>query len=128
MIDTTTFTPQQAKAFQQLLLEARRNRGLTQVQVANQIGVSQTLISNLERGPSNGMRVGELFKVLSYYHIEPNLVAEVLGFWSGDGDLSLREDPTFIAVVEGLAGLPDDLYDSIMQAITLMLRGASGSR
>lgn len=123
MIDSPTFTPQQVRAFQQLLLEARRNRGLTQMQAANRIGVSQSLISNLERGPQPGMRVGDLFKVLAYYHIEPNAVAEALGYWQEDA--IVRDDPRFVAVLEGLAALPDTLYDHLMTSIELMLRGAA---
>lgn len=127
MIDTATYTKEQVRNFQRLMLEARRNRGLNQTQVANQIGVSQTLISNLERGPSNGMRVGELFRVLSFYHIEPNMVAEILGYWDG-GELSIREDPQFVAVMEGLASLPDELYEQIIAVLQTYLRGASEHR
>jgi transcriptional regulator with XRE-family HTH domain len=126
MIDATTYTTEQIRNFQQLMLEARRSRGMTQVEAASKIGVSQTMISNLERGPQPGMRVGELFRVLAYYHIEPNLVAEVLGYWNDS--TAERDDPRFIAVVEGLASLPDTLYDQIIRALELMLHGASDFR
>lgn len=128
MIDDSPYTQQQVNAFQKLLLDARRIRGLNQTQVANQIGVSQTLISNLERGPTSGMRVAELFKVLSYYRIEPNLIAETLGYWDEGSIANPNNDPRFTSVIAGLANLPDDLCDQVLTAIELMLRGAANGQ
>lgn len=121
------FSPQQIRAFQRLLIEARRRRKLTQVDAAKAIGVSQTLISSLERGPHNGMRVGELFRVLSFYQIEPNEVARALGYYGGDsgGDES---DPRVRSLVHALECLPDDVADAILTALDLMVRGADGGR
>jgi DNA-binding XRE family transcriptional regulator len=121
------FTPQQIRAFQKLLIEARRRRDLTQVDAAKQIGVSQTLISSLERGPHNGMRVGELFRVLSFYQIEPNEIARVLGYYGGKEE-SDESDPRVRSLVQSLECLPDDVADVILTALELMARGAVGGK
>lgn len=121
------FTPQQIRAFQKLLIEARRRRDLTQVDAAKAIGVSQTLISSLERGPHNGMRVGELLKVLSFYRIEPNEIARALGYYGGE-ETSDESDPRIRSLVESLECLPDDVADVILNALELMARGAVGGK
>lgn len=72
-------SPEQARAFQELFVEARRRLNMTQIQAAELAGVSQTLISTIERGPHVGMRVLDLFKVIRAYGIEPNVVAATLG-------------------------------------------------
>lgn len=125
MRDFPAFTREQARAFQRLLIDARRIRGMNQTQAALAIGVSQTLISKLERGPSSGMRMDELFRILAYYHIDANQVMQVLGYLDAlpppNGD-SLRLQ----SAVNALYALPDDIIETILLALEWMIRG-SGS-
>jgi transcriptional regulator with XRE-family HTH domain len=59
-------TPVDEEAIGRRLREARRRRGLTQAEVAEQIGVDQTLVSNYERGAArlHGALVAGLAKTL----------------------------------------------------------------
>lgn len=124
-VGAMTFTTQQIRAFQKLLVDARRKRGLTQTQAAQEIGVSQTLISSLERGPHNGMRVGELFRVLAFYGIEPNTVARILGYID-EGTKTEEQNEQLQRMIHLLAGVPDPVADFAFQALELMIRGAIG--
>lgn len=126
-VGNVNFTPHQIRAFQKLLVDARRRQGLTQTQAAQNIGVSQTLISSLERGPHNGMRAGELFRVLSYYGIEPNTVAEILGYIDR-GPATEEQGERVQQLTALLAGVPDDIAAFALNALELMLRGALGNR
>lgn len=115
------YSPQQIRAFQELLQQARRTRMMTQVQVAQKIGVSQTLISSLERGPSMGMRVGDLFKVLAYYGIDPAEISDVLGYTANAPRKDA--DPRVDRLLDLLDAVPDTVFDAILRALELMVRG-----
>ena len=123
MDDREYYTPQQIRGFQELLLAARRSRHLTQTEVARRVGVSQTLISSLERGPSMGMRVGDLFRVLAFYGIEANEVQAVLGYL--DYTPHRENDPRVTRLFDILNAVPDEMLDRILDALDLMGRGAS---
>lgn len=124
MNDTLHFTTAQVRAFQQLMRQARRLRGKNQTQVANEVGVSQTLISKLERGPAPGIRMDELFRVLAYYQIDPRQVSEILGY-SSESAQAGGEDMRFQSVVNALYALPDSVAETILTALEWMLRGSA---
>jgi HTH-type transcriptional regulator/antitoxin HipB len=52
-----------------LLKDARKRRGLTQAQVAQEVGLDQAVISRIERGTHN-MQVETLFRLLAALEIE----------------------------------------------------------
>lgn len=116
------YSPEQIRAFQDLLIGARRARNLTQGEVAKRVGVSQALISSLERAPTMGMRVGELFRVLAYYGIEPNTISDALGY----AEFAERrtDDSRVSHLVNALDSVPNDVFDSILRALDLMVKGA----
>lgn len=122
MIETTMFTPEQMRRFQELLINARQMRRLNQTQVADAVGVSQTLISQLERRPSRGMRVDELFRLLAFYNIEPNTVAEILGYTVEK--VRIEEDPKALFLLAQLQVVPDEVRENIIRALEWMLRGS----
>jgi transcriptional regulator with XRE-family HTH domain len=96
------------------------------MEAAREIGVSQTLVSTLERGPHKGMRVDELFRLLAFYGITPNQVAILLGYATDDEQASAISDPHLRSLVQSLEHLPDDVTDAIVRALDLMVRGAHG--
>lgn len=125
MLPPNTFTTEQIHKFQNLLIHARRTRGMTQGDAAEAIGVSQTLISTLEKGPSWGMRTGDLFKVLIYYGIEPNAIAEALGFAVEHGLPRVnRENPRVAKLLTMFSELPDDTVQTILTNLEWTLQAA----
>lgn len=62
----TYITPVDEKAIGRRLREIRQRRGFTQAQVAGQLGIDQTLVSNYERGAArlHGALVAGLAKAL----------------------------------------------------------------
>lgn len=117
------YTPEQVKRFRERLISARQSRSLTQVEAAEEIGVSQALVSSLEHGPSAGMRVGELFKVLSFYGIQPNEVADILGY--APNHIPRRaDDPRVRRILQLLDVAPITKLDNIIEALALMVKGA----
>ena len=117
------YTPAQIKKFQQLLLGARKARSMTQSQAAEAIGVSQALISSLERGPSSGTRVAELFRVLGYYGISADEVSSVLGYLKLEGE-HRAQDPRVRKLLLAVDAIPTKDFDTILDALDFMLRGA----
>jgi len=75
------FTIDQQRDFHDLMAEARKSRGLTQTEVSERTGVSQSVVSTIERSPYANMSAVDLFKLCDFYGISPNHIASVLGFW-----------------------------------------------
>ncbi len=118
----SSVTSEQAQRFQDLLRSRRTARFGTQTEAAKGAGVSQTLISTLERGPHTGMRMIDLFKVLQAYDIEPNEVAAILGYYSptkGDD----AQPPRIRHLVGDLSRLPPDRLGRALDMMDVMLRG-----
>lgn len=66
--------------FSAMLKDARLARGQHQYEVAQATGVNQNTIGLLERaGPYPGLRAIDLFKLIAYYGLDVNRVAELLG-------------------------------------------------
>jgi hypothetical protein len=117
-------TNEQAQAFQELPTTRRKQRYGTQMEAAKGAGVSQTLISTLERGAHTGMRVIDLRKVLRAYGIEPNEVASILGYF----DQSNPRDPGDNRVKHlalDLQHMPADKRDRALGMIEALLKGLS---
>jgi transcriptional regulator with XRE-family HTH domain len=79
-------TIEQVNAFSKLFLDARKLRGKTQQEVADESGVSQTMISTLEHGPYAGMNFVDVVKLASYYGIAPNTLAASIGLFEVESD------------------------------------------
>lgn len=60
------------KILGQLLKSTRRQKGLTQEQAGNLVGITQAMISRIERGESNA-RVDTLFRLLAALELEMTL-------------------------------------------------------
>ena len=60
--------------FGQLIKEVRKEKGLTQVQLGESIGVTKSQISKLENGTSN-MTIGTIFKI--FEAMESEILFEV---------------------------------------------------
>lgn len=110
---------EQAQRFQDLLISRRKQRFGTQMEAAKGAGVSQTLISTLERGPHTGMRVLDLFKVLQAYGVEPNEVASILGYYVP----SAAGSPRITRLVKDLEHLAPDKQTKALDLIDIVLRG-----
>ena len=56
---------QTARQVGDIIATARRHRGLTQVQLASEMGVTQSWLSQIEQGKDNA-QLGKVLRVLSY--------------------------------------------------------------
>jgi transcriptional regulator with XRE-family HTH domain len=115
-----------ARAFQNLLRGRRKELGQSQMEVASGANVSQALVSTLERGPHIGMRVYDLFKVLQYYRIRPDVVAGVLGFTpeeSAAGPLDARMERAR-RIFADMATLDEGTQDRLLESFQLLVQGA----
>jgi transcriptional regulator with XRE-family HTH domain len=117
---------ERARAFQELLRNRRKELGLSQMEVAAGAKVSQTLVSSLERGPHIGMRVYDLFKVIQFYQIRPDVVAGVLGFMpeeSAAGHLDERLERAR-RIFADMSDLDQATQDRLLESFHLLVRGA----
>lgn len=57
------------KVLGQILKSARNQKGLTQDQAGNLVGITQAMVSRIERGESNA-RVDTLFRLLAALELE----------------------------------------------------------
>jgi len=130
--DTTELYPEgfisteRARAFQDLLRNRRKELGQSQMEVAAGAGVSQTLVSTLERGPHIGMRVYDLFKVLQYYRIRPDIVAASLGFIAPES-MGLGTDERVERsrrILSDLAVFDEAMQDQLLDTFELLVQGA----
>jgi hypothetical protein len=76
-------TKERRESFQKLLkTRILKNHGyITHVEIAKQVGVSQSTISYMLRGPTPGARFIELVRLGSWAGVSPNELAEALGLW-----------------------------------------------
>jgi transcriptional regulator with XRE-family HTH domain len=77
----------------------RMTRGLTLGEVARETGVSDSLLSSLERGVAKGTSLVTTLIVARYYDIEPNEIARVLGLLrSGEGKSQFSPEVERLAI------------------------------
>jgi len=55
-----------------IIAAARRHRGLTQVELAREMGVTQSWLSQIEKGKDNA-QLGKVLRVLSYLGVRLNV-------------------------------------------------------
>ena len=72
-----------------LIRDARRRREISQSQLAEEVGVSQQWLSNLERGQIDGAAIGTVFRLLA--HLGLGLLAQERGTGAPSRRPSLRE-------------------------------------
>lgn len=84
-----------------IITAARRHRGLTQAQLAREMGVTQAWISQIEQGKDNA-QIGKVLRVLSYLGVRLR-VGEAP--WDAR-PVSAPEGPDLSLVIQNLSGLP----------------------
>ena len=116
---------ERARAFQDLLRNRRKELAQSQMEVAAGANVSQALVSTLERGPHVGMRVFDLFKVLQYYHIRPDVVAATLGF-TPEETLKIADErgERSKRILADLADFDEATQDRLLDSFELLMQGA----
>ena len=77
------WTDAQRRDFADLWRLSRERLGLKQYQVAERTGVSASTISALERGPYDGMRAIDLWRLDQFYGLPCERASQVLGMDSG---------------------------------------------
>lgn len=73
------------KVLGQILKSIRSQKGLTQEQVGNLVGITQAMISRIESGTSSA-RVDTLFRVLAALELEMTVQLREKDISSGEGD------------------------------------------
>lgn len=127
--DTLFIQPISAAAsrqFTDILRHARRDRGMTQQQVANASGISQSTVSQLERGPYPGMRGLELKRLCDYYGLSVDHMLEIaLGRESHPEEtMALRRLRELWGAVEGMT---EARQTQLAQAVELLVRGVNAA-
>jgi len=84
-----------------IIATARRHRGLTQVELARQLGVTQSWLSQIEQGKDNA-QLGKVLRVLSYLGVRLR-VGEAP--WQ-EGGLRPNTNPQIQQVLDRLSGKP----------------------
>lgn len=118
-----TFTPEQTRQWQELFQMRRKTLGWSQMKAAEMAGVSQTLISSIERGPHIGLRAADLFKVAKVYGIEPNDIARVLGTLPEDRVYDSDTRKKLSQVWDSVALLPEDKLEQLLEVMEIVVRG-----
>ena len=75
---TKSVFTEEYERFRQMLIEARKERGLTQVDIATRLGKPQSFVSKYERGERR-LDVVEFLEVAKALAIDPKAVIDKLG-------------------------------------------------
>lgn len=73
------------KILGQILKSARSQKGLTQDQAGNLVGITQAMVSRIERGESNS-RIDTLFRLLAALEMEMTLSPREKAMAQTEGD------------------------------------------
>ncbi len=73
------------KVLGQILKSARSQKGLTQDQAGNLVGITQAMVSRIERGESNA-RIDTLFRLMSALELEVTVKPIEKETGHGEGD------------------------------------------
>ena len=71
------------KVLGQILKSTRSQKGLTQDQAGNRVGITQAMVSRIERGESNA-RIDTLFRLMSALELE--VAVKPIEKETGEGD------------------------------------------
>jgi transcriptional regulator with XRE-family HTH domain len=122
--ETLGATGEQARKWHDLLVGRRELKGLNQTEAAERAGVSQPLISQVERTPYTGMRLWDVLRILKVYGIEPNEAAEILGLYvPEEGGAVEEEDPVISMVCSELRQMPKDRREKAVDMFYTIVRG-----
>lgn len=117
----------QRQAFAALFREARESRNLHQYQVAQQTGVNQNTIGQLERnGPYPGLRAIDLLALVEFYNLEIRQVAQLLSVNLGPALIESRSPMAIYA--SAIRALPAKDQEFIIEAIGALYRGVVAKR
>jgi y4mF family transcriptional regulator len=92
---------QTASQVGEIIANARRDRGLTQVELARQLGVTQSWLSQIEKGKDNA-QLGKVLRVLSYLGVRLR-VGEAP---RREGGLQSNTNPQIQQVLDRLSAKP----------------------
>lgn len=121
--DVFKVTPEQEKAFKELLFNARKLRGWSQQQAADNTGVAQTVISSLERGPYPGMRLWDIWRLCEGYGIDVVDVRKTLGWYGEDEERATEDDLRIGLLVAAIKKLDRRDRDLILQTVERYIVG-----
>lgn len=104
------------------LARRRQKLGLSQVELHKRAGVSQNLISKLERAAQREPSFITLVKVGAALGLSPNELATLLGVWYPSGEEELP-DPRIQQWQAAFRTLPPGAREELLRIIDRMIRG-----
>jgi transcriptional regulator with XRE-family HTH domain len=114
------FTPEQTRRYQDLLINTRKQRGLTQQRVGDEVGIPQTTLSIIERTPNNSVSFIDACKLLNYYRISPTRLASILGLWEeGEDNEELVTQADEMRAI--FARIPQEMQPHAARAVKALL-------
>ena len=108
-----------AESFGQRLARIRKERGLTQVELAEKVGTIQAVISAHERDKVR-LHADLLAKVAKTLRVSAD---DLLGL-NGNGDIDERPSLKFLRRIQKIESLPDHQQRALIQTIDNYLKGA----
>jgi transcriptional regulator with XRE-family HTH domain len=112
------WTDAQRAAFADLWRLAREQMGLKQYQVAERTGVSASTISSLERGPYEGMRAIDLWRLSTFFGLPCNRAAQVLGM---DLDTGPADEQPLGRYTARLLQMTTEQQDVVMEVLDALV-------
>lgn len=112
-------TPVDEKLIGARLRELRKRRGLTQVEIAQALGLNQSLVSQYERGELrlHGALVAAFATVLK------TTADQILGLERVE-DESVLKDRRFLRRIQKIDQLSDRRKQALLKSLDMLLRGA----
>jgi transcriptional regulator with XRE-family HTH domain len=102
------------------LRERRKALGLSQRDVAEQVTLHQSEISDIEAGDRVPPRMDKLVELGQFYGLSPNDLAEMAGWWVGTNEP--RNNPYWELAGEILSSLPSERQNALLQQFVNMLK------
>lgn len=111
--------PVDAKTIGKHLAEIRKNRGITQVEIADQLGMTQALVSDYERGKLR-IHGGLLVAFAKALHVSAD---EILGIKATNGH-DILKDRRFLRRLQKIERLTSRDKQALLKNIDMFLKGA----
>lgn len=109
--------------FKRLLKSARELRGWSQMKAAEESGVAQTVISEMERGVYPGMRLWDIWKLCRTYGFRVSQVLDALG-WTDESESKDAEVERRIALLNrAFADLSGEELDHLLFVVECFVVG-----
>ncbi|MGH9461942.1 MAG: helix-turn-helix domain-containing protein [Vicinamibacteria bacterium] len=109
------------KEIAQRLRDARRRRGMTQVELAARLGTNQTYVSSVERA-SRGLTVQQLVRLCRALRISPE---EILRETKQSKDNGAISDRRFLRRLQKIDGLSKRQKENLLGTIDAFLKSAN---